>query len=64
MSGENDVDLDGCTPRWYIDEQRFKEVAEAVCRCIDAQKMAPREWWEELADITIRLCHRKTGKEN
>ena len=41
----------GLKPRWLHEEQRLKEVKEAILRYIDAGVAIPKEWMEEYEEL-------------
>lgn len=45
----------GITPRWLLDEEREKEIFDAIKRYQDADYSVPIEWIVELNEITKRL---------
>jgi hypothetical protein len=44
----------GIKPQRIMDEERMKEISEAIIRFVDAGKPIPAEWFEELNEIKDR----------
>ena len=49
----------GLQPRWSVAEHRVIEICEAIARYIRTGWPPPREWIEELSDLTRYLRNRK-----
>lgn len=45
----------GITPREIIDNERLKEIAAWIQRCVEAGENIPVAWMEELCEITNRM---------
>jgi len=55
----------GLTPKWIRQEERLKEVKEAMLRYFNAGKEIPSEWSEEYEELIEALKSHPNGtKEN
>lgn len=52
----------GLTPRFIWEDQRIKEISEAIGRFIVDDQMCPDEWFEELAELCKRRVKRNAGQ--
>lgn len=48
----------GLIPRHIRDDQRIEEIKQAITRFVMADKIAPDEWFEELAELCARRVKR------
>ena len=53
----------GITPREIIDNERLKEIAAWIQRCIEAGENIPVAWMEELCEITNRMKQKSLKRE-
>jgi ribosomal protein L1 len=52
----------GLRPRWAVDEQRLKEIYEAIQRYLEVSYTVPTEWFEEAVEIQHRLKDKPKNK--
>lgn len=51
----------GLIPKWYRQEQRLAELAEAVTRYTDANEAVPTTWLIEMQEVTSYLIKYRMG---
>lgn len=54
----------GLRPRFIVDESRYSEVLEAMCRYAKAKKEVPQEWKDEALELVVRITMRQYDKKS
>lgn len=54
----------GLKPRYIHEEQRAREIGEAICRRLKAGEVVPSEWLKELGELMERKEHHRIQSED
>lgn len=49
----------GLMPKFIWEEKRFQAVKEAIDRYMKAEKLVPKEWWEEYSELGHKIQERR-----